>query len=75
MIVKHWPIRHFSQANPRGPEQGNVPALLRRVAATIEELGDVNVEDITFGTEVTAEGPWYSLSVYFHGREEGGEEG
>jgi hypothetical protein len=32
-----------------------VPALLRRVADSIEALGDVMVEDITFLTETTAD--------------------
>lgn len=61
-----WTIRHFSQANPKEPgAQGDVPALLRRVAETIEGLGDVTVQDITFGTEVTEDGPWHHLTVYF----------
>jgi hypothetical protein len=65
--MAHYPqVHHFSQANPAGPDQGDVPALLRRVAATIEELGTVTVKDITFENEVTAEGLWPSLTIYFH---------
>ncbi len=63
-------IRNFSQANPRGPGQDDVPALLRRVAQSIEELGDVRVQDVTFGTEVTEDGPWHDLTVYFHFRDD-----
>lgn len=51
---KDWTILHFSQCNPEGPGQGSVPDLLRRVANTIESLGDIDVQDITFSSEVTA---------------------
>ena len=65
-LPTYWTIEHFSQANPKGPTQGDVQALLRRVADTIEGLGPVSVQDITFGTEITEDGPWHCLSVYFH---------
>jgi hypothetical protein len=61
-------IRHFAQANPKGKGQSDVPALLRRVSDSIETLGPVEVQDVTFGTEVTEDGPWHSLTVYFHER-------
>jgi hypothetical protein len=60
-----WPVRHFSQANPKGQGQGDVPALLRRVADSIEELGPVQVHDLVLHEEITADGPWVSLTVYF----------
>ena len=41
-----WTIRHFSQSNPRGAGEGNVPALLRRVADTLEGLGPAEVMDL-----------------------------
>lgn len=65
-LPAYWTIDHFSQANARGPTQADIPALLRRVADTIEQLGPVSVQDITFGTEITEDGPWHRLSVYFH---------
>ena len=61
-----WTVEHFSQSNPKGDGQADVPALLRRVAGTIEALGDVDVQDLVMHTEVTAEGDWHSLTVYFH---------
>jgi hypothetical protein len=61
-----WTIRHFSQANRKGEGQGDVPALLRTVADTIEQLGDITVQDVVFRTEITEDGPWHSLTVYFH---------
>jgi hypothetical protein len=65
-MPESWTIRHFSQSNGDGERQDDVPALLRRVASTIEELGSVVVQDVTFGTEVTAEGYRHHLTVYFH---------
>lgn len=56
---------HFSQSNPRGAGQDEVPALLRRVADTLSDLGDVRVLDVTFQNEVTAEGNWPSMTVYY----------
>src|SRR5262245_49330439 len=56
---------HFPQANPAGPGQGDIPALLRRVAETVEAIGPVEVQDLILHAEVTENGPWYSLTVYF----------
>ena len=64
-----WSVFHFSQANSAGDGQDDVPALLRRVADTIEERGEIDVMDITFEKEITAEGPWPSLTVYYHRRD------
>src|SRR5690349_6205423 len=61
-----WTIRHFSQANPKGAGEGDVPALLRRVADTLEGLGPVEVMDLVLHNEVTDDGEtWYSITVYF----------
>ncbi|GAA4630330.1 hypothetical protein GCM10023196_055250 [Actinoallomurus vinaceus] len=65
-MADSWSIRHFSQANPQGPGQADVPALLRRVADAVEKLGPVEVQDIILHNEITADGPWPSLTVYFH---------
>jgi hypothetical protein len=61
-----WTVEHFSQANPAGEGQGDVPALLRRVADSIAALGEVEVQDLVLHTEVTEDGDWHSLTVYFH---------
>jgi hypothetical protein len=37
-----WTTFHFSQSNPNGVGEGDVAALLRRVADSIDDLGDVS---------------------------------
>lgn len=61
-----WTTFHFSQSNPNGAGEGDVAALLRRVADSIDALGDVMVEDITFSTEPTAEERNLRVTVYYH---------
>jgi hypothetical protein len=61
-----WTIYHFSQGNPHGADQGNVPALLRRLADTLEGMGGVSVQDIVFKTEPDAEEAWVSATVYYY---------
>jgi len=66
-------VRSFSQANPAGPGQDDVPALLRRVADTIEQLGDVEVLDLVMHVEVDGGDHGYapSLSVYYAPNDDG----
>jgi hypothetical protein len=64
-MANSWPTRHFSQANPEGSGQGDVAALLRRVADSIEKLGPVGLQDLILHNEVTAYGLRPSLTVYF----------
>jgi hypothetical protein len=65
--VGRWSVLHFSQANPRGRRQGNVPALLRRVAATIASLGDVAIQDIAFHNEPDEDGnDRPDMTVYYY---------
>lgn len=56
----------FSQSNPDGLGQGNVAALLRRVADSIDSLGDVDIHDITFSSTPTAEEYDLQMTVYYH---------
>jgi hypothetical protein len=60
-----WTIRHFSQSNPSGSGSGDVAALLRRVADTLDSLGDVQVEDLTFKSNVTADEDDLIITVYY----------
>lgn len=63
--MRSWTINHFSQSNPAGAGQGDVPALLRRLADRAA-LGDVRVEDITFSTSVTDGEGDLTMTVYHH---------
>jgi len=56
---------HFSQSNPAGAGQGDVAALLRRVATTLDELGDIQVMDVTFSSETTGEEDDLTMTVYY----------
>lgn len=60
-----WTCFHFSQANPVGPEQGDLPRLLRTVADSIAALGDVRVLDLALTMEITAEGPRPAMTVCY----------
>ncbi|CAM4525868.1 hypothetical protein NONI108955_43360 [Nocardia ninae] len=65
MTSTEYTTLYFSQANPAGPGQADVSTLLRSVAATIEELGPVTVADLILHNEVTADGNWPSITVYY----------
>ena len=58
-------LRHFSLSNPTGPGQGNVPKLLTSLAANVEALGDVQIYDITFHREPTADEDDLTFTVYY----------
>jgi len=65
--VGKWSILHFSQANAAGRGQGDVPALLRRVAKSISTLGPVTIQDIAFHNEMDDDGndcPY--ITVYYY---------
>jgi hypothetical protein len=61
-----WTVFHFRQSNPDGPGQGDVAALLRRVAEEIDKLGDVDIQDITFSSSVTEEEDDLTMTVYYN---------
>ena len=57
---------YLSLANPLGRSQGDLPKLLRRLATQIAALGpDAMILDLTVEQEITAEGPWFSATVYY----------
>jgi hypothetical protein len=64
-VADEWTISHFSQSNPAGVGQGDVAALLRRVADSVEALGDVQVEDITFTSVPTEAEDDQTVTVYY----------
>ena len=71
-IVRHadepWTAEHFSLGNPDGPGQDDLPALLRRVADELEQLGHVDVQDLVLHPETNEFGDCHSMTVYFHRR-------
>jgi len=70
-----WPVSHFAQSNPEGPGQDDVPALLRRVAETIESLGPVDVRDICFHNGFDPGGdPYLHMVVYYVRKEDTADE-
>ena len=60
-----WRAFHLSRSNPEGPGRGDVAALLRGVADAVEGLGDVQVHDITFTSEVTDGEDDLTMTVYY----------
>lgn len=64
---ERYTIFHFQQSNPLGPGKGNVPALLRRVADSIERMGDVEVYGLTLNPPTLRpdNDDWPSLAVYY----------
>lgn len=67
VMVDRWSCRHFSLSNPSGPDEENLPLLLRRLADQIEEQQIVSTDilDLTVSSEITANGPWWSATVYW----------
>ncbi len=64
--MEHGAILNFSISNPAGDGQGFVPALLRRMADAIEAEGDIDVQDLTFQSEVTDGEDDLTMTVYFY---------
>lgn len=60
-----WTILQFAQSNPAGEGQGDVAALLRRVADSIDSHGDIQVEDITFHCAVSDGEDDLTMTVYY----------
>ncbi|WP_063021339.1 hypothetical protein [Nocardia niwae] len=68
MAGDQYQINHFSQSNPAGQGQGDVVKLLRTVADSIAQLGDVSIQDLVLHNEITSEGAWPSITVYYSGK-------
>lgn len=60
-----YTIVHFSFSNAVGEGQGDVAALLRKVAEGIEAYGDIWVQDITFHSAVTDAEDDLTMTVYY----------
>jgi hypothetical protein len=68
--ARHWIAQHVALSNPRGRGQDDVPRLLRRLAKMIDGLGDVQVLDLLMHIEITEDGPWPAITVYYSSAEQ-----
>jgi hypothetical protein len=59
------PLYRFTVTTTRGPTQDDIATLLHRVADALEEIGAVDVHDITFHVDYDEDGPWPSMTVYY----------
>ncbi len=59
--------RTWALGNPMGEHAGNLPMLLRRVADQMEHDGmkPMDILALTVDQEMTAEGPWWSVQVFW----------
>jgi hypothetical protein len=72
-VDPRWTVKNFSQANPKRPGQDEVPALLRRFAESLDELGAIEVRNPVLHTETTADGPWHSITVSYRRAADGSD--
>lgn len=63
--IEDYSNLNFSLSNPKGEGQGDVAKLLRSLADSVESLGDVQIEDITFGSQVTGGEDDLHFTVYY----------
>jgi hypothetical protein len=71
--VDEYCCRHVSLSNPLDETRGDLPLLLRRVAELIEAEGidPMDLLDLVVHQEMTAEGPWWDITIYWSTGEEG----
>ena len=62
-----YSCQHFSLSNPENDGADDLPHLLRRVADVVDEYGisPMDILDLTVSQEMTGEGPWWSVTVYW----------
>ncbi len=59
--IRAWTCNHFSISEA----QGEVARLLRKVADSIDELGNIEILDVTFNSETVGRDPDATVTVYF----------
>lgn len=59
--VRGWKVNHFSISD----EDNDVPRLLRQVADTMEQLGTIDVQDVTFCVQTEGGSLECEMTVYF----------
>ena len=67
-MPEYW-CRHFSLANGLDSgRSGDLPLLLRFALLTpieVEQIKPKEILDLTVENEITADGPWWSVTVYW----------
>lgn len=74
--MTEWTCNHFSLANPReSPSATDLPVLLRRFADEIDarRIQPMEILDLTIRSEITAEGPYWSATLYWSPESEPGQ--
>lgn len=61
-----WSCLHFSRSNPVGEGQSDWSKLLRTIAESIEDLGDVVILDLVFHDEINEHGSWPAATCYYN---------
>jgi hypothetical protein len=69
--AKSWRVNHFSLTDTKG----DVPALLRKVARLIRQLGDVEVMDLTYQLEPSYPFNTCTITVYWYAKKPGSRSG
>jgi hypothetical protein len=66
-VTEWWTSRRFSLTNPRDDGSTDLPRLLRRMADEVErrDLDPMDILDLTVSQEMTADGPWWSATIYW----------
>jgi hypothetical protein len=65
--VDQWPSTHFSLANALDDRPTDLAHLLRRVATELDRRGiqPLQILDMTISSQITADGPWWSATLYW----------
>ncbi len=66
--MSEFSCRHFSLSNAvDSGTSDELPVLLRHVADAIEDkaIKPMEILDLTVSSEITADGPWWSVTVYW----------
>ncbi len=66
-MSESWTCRHFTLGNPRNDGSTDLPRLLRRVADEIDARAilPMDILDMTVSHEITEDGPWWSVTLYW----------
>ncbi len=62
-----WTCLHFALSNPRDDGASDLPRLLRRLADVLESqrIDPMDILDMTVSRDMTEDGPWWSVSLYW----------